>query len=120
MNYGTAQNHVALAVAVVLAAIASSMAQPTQQAYVKPSNTGSLFYFGGAIAISGDTMVVGAPGDNSNATGVNGSQLPAPGGLISGAAYVFTRKGTTWTQQAYLKASNTGESDQFGFWRCRE
>src|SRR5207253_489413 len=29
----------------------------------------------------------------------------------SGAAYVFTRSGTTWRQQAYLKASNTGGSD---------
>lgn len=29
--------------------------------------------------------------------------------------YVFVRSGSTWTQQAYLKASNTGASDQFGF-----
>ena len=33
----------------------------------------------------------------------------------SGAAYVFVRNGTTWTQQAYLKASNTGAGDQFGW-----
>ena len=33
----------------------------------------------------------------------------------SGAAYVFTRSGPTWGQQAYLKASNTGPSDFFGF-----
>ena len=33
----------------------------------------------------------------------------------SGAAYVFTRTGTTWSQQAYLKASNTGAGDVFGF-----
>ncbi len=36
----------------------------------------------------------------------------------AGAAYVFTRSGTTWTQQAYIKASNTGEAgasaDSFG------
>ncbi|MEI6654391.1 MAG: hypothetical protein WCP45_06455 [Verrucomicrobiota bacterium] len=36
------------------------------------------------------------------------------GALYSGAAYVFTRSGTTWSQQAYLKASNTGASDRFG------
>ena len=33
----------------------------------------------------------------------------------AGAVYVFVRSGTTWTQQAYLKASNTGVSDQFGY-----
>ena len=32
----------------------------------------------------------------------------------AGAAYVFVRSGTTWSQQAYLKASNTGAGDQFG------
>jgi len=32
----------------------------------------------------------------------------------AGAAYVFLRTGTTWAQQAYLKASNTGATDQFG------
>ncbi len=32
----------------------------------------------------------------------------------SGAAYVFTRTGGVWSQQAYLKASNTDASDQFG------
>jgi hypothetical protein len=33
---------------------------------------------------------------------------------FSGAAYVFVRQGTTWTQQAYLKASNTEAVDRFG------
>jgi hypothetical protein len=32
----------------------------------------------------------------------------------AGALYVFTRQGATWTQQAYLKASNTGDYDRFG------
>ncbi len=32
----------------------------------------------------------------------------------AGAAYVFVRSGTTWSQQAYLKASNTGADDYFG------
>ena len=31
-----------------------------------------------------------------------------------GAAYVFARTGTTWSQQAFLKASNTGVNDWFG------
>lgn len=76
-----------------------------QQAYVKASNTGP-DRFGRAIAISGDTMVIGAPYESSHATGVNGDQLSDQAGL-AGAAYVFVRNGGTWTQQAYLKASNT-------------
>ena len=50
--------------------------------------------------------------EDSNATGVNGNQATTR--LHSGAAYVFTRSGTTWSQQAYLKASNTGADDWFG------
>jgi uncharacterized delta-60 repeat protein len=85
----------------------------TQQAYLKASNAGSLDGFGASVAVSGDTVAVGANGEASNATGVNGNQADnsLPG---AGAAYVFTRSGTTWTQQAYLKASNTGSLDGFG------
>jgi hypothetical protein len=32
----------------------------------------------------------------------------------SGAAYVFSRSAGTWSQQAYVKASNTGSNDFFG------
>jgi hypothetical protein len=32
----------------------------------------------------------------------------------SGAAYVFSRTGSSWSQQAYIKASNTGAEDNFG------
>lgn len=84
-----------------------------QQAYIKASNTNANDLFGSWIAISGDTVVVGAPSESSAATGVNGNQNSnsAPN---AGAAYVFVRNGTTWTQQAYLKASNTGAQDLFG------
>ena len=69
--------------------------------------------FGCSVAISGDTIVVGAVAEYSNATGVNGNQADnsAP---WAGAAYVFVRSGGVWSQQAYLKASNTGDSDEFG------
>ncbi|MFO0875182.1 MAG: hypothetical protein U0575_14595 [Phycisphaerales bacterium] len=85
----------------------------TQQAYLKASNTGAGDAFGNYVAISGDTIVVGAPQERSNATGVNGNQADnsAPD---AGAAYVFVRNGGTWTQQAYLKASNTDAGDLFG------
>lgn len=85
----------------------------SQQAYIKASNTGANDWFGGAVAIDGDTLVVGATGEDSNATGIDGNQgnNSASG---SGAAYVFVRTGTVWSQQAYIKASNTGLGDQFG------
>jgi hypothetical protein len=84
-----------------------------QQAYFKASNSGSGDSFGQAVAISGDTVVVGAPLEASLATGVNGDQLDNTL-FQAGAVYVFNRSGGVWTQQAYLKASNTGSGDQFG------
>jgi len=85
----------------------------TQQAYIKASNTGQLDTFGTTLFLSGDTLAVGAPGEDSIATGINGNDADnsAP---ESGAVYVFTRSGTTWTQQEYIKASNTGQLDTFG------
>ena len=84
-----------------------------QQAYLKASNTEANDRFGWSVAVSGNTVIVGAPEERSSATGVNGNENDnsAP---YSGAAYVFVRSGTTWSQQAYLKASNTGVSDYFG------
>jgi hypothetical protein len=85
-----------------------------QQAYFKPSNTGAWDQFGYSVAISGDTVVIGAPYEDSSTTGVNGN-----GGdnsaADSGAAYVFVRSGGVWAQQAYLKASNSGAGGQFGY-----
>ncbi len=91
----------------------------TQQAYLKASNPGESDKFGFVVSLSrdGNTLAVSAPFEASAAQGVSGDQhddsLPQ-----AGAVYVFTRTGQTWTQQAYLKASNTGEAsdgDQFGF-----
>jgi hypothetical protein len=90
-----------------------------QQAYVKASNNKAGYQFGSAVALSndGNTLAVGATGEASAATGMDGNQadesMPS-----AGAVYVFTRAGTTWSQQAYVKASNTGEKsdgDQFGY-----
>ncbi|HEX4422775.1 MAG TPA: FG-GAP repeat protein, partial [Kofleriaceae bacterium] len=87
----------------------------TQQAYLKASNTGKNDNFGTSVALAGDLLAVGANFEASAATGVN----PASGQVDNsaggaGTVYVFVRTDTTWTQQAYLKASNTGSSDQFG------
>ena len=86
----------------------------TQQAYLKASNPGIYDQFGFSVAISGNTIVVGAPSESSLDTGIDGDQLDDSGGS-AGAAYVFVRSGSNWSQQAYVKASNTGEDDGFGF-----
>ena len=87
--------------------------QLVQQGYLKASNTNANDQFGYLVAFSGDTLVVGAPQEGSNATGVNGDQTNN-NAANSGAVYVFTRSAGVWTQQAYLKASNTEAGDQFG------
>ena len=84
----------------------------TQEAYLKASNAEADDRFGGSVAISGDTLVVGARQEDSSASGGESDNSSTD----AGAAYVFTRSDTTgeWTQQAYLKASNAVASDNFG------
>ena len=79
-----------------------------QQAYIKASNTDIADFFGSAVSINedGTTLVVGAHKEDSVATGINGNQLDNTA-RDSGAVYVFSRSLSTWSQQAYLKASNT-------------
>jgi trimeric autotransporter adhesin len=85
----------------------------TQEAYIKASNAETNDAFGTQVALDGDTLVVGAPTEDSNATGIDGDQANNSDSS-SGAVYVFVRSGTTWTQEAYIKASNTDANDQFG------
>jgi hypothetical protein len=87
----------------------------SQQAYVKASNTGALDHFGVSVALSADgsTLAVGAYGEDSSAIGTDGNGADNSA-ADSGAVYVFTRSGSTWSQQAYVKASNTGADDWFG------
>ncbi|MBX3464369.1 MAG: cadherin-like beta sandwich domain-containing protein [Planctomycetes bacterium] len=89
------------------------------EAYLKAHNNtpdppGAGDGFGWRVALRGDTLAVGAPNEDSAGTGVGGSGLDDDA-VDSGAAYVFVRTGTTWTQQAYLKASNTDPGDLFGY-----
>jgi hypothetical protein len=87
----------------------------SQQARLRASHPESQDRFGFSVALDGDTLVVGAPGEDSNATRTtNGNQVDNSA-TDSGAVYVFTRTGTTWSQQAYIKASNTGAGDRFGW-----
>ncbi|MSQ08671.1 MAG: hypothetical protein EXR44_05165, partial [Dehalococcoidia bacterium] len=71
----------------------------TQQQKLTASDGAANDYFGGSVAVSGDTAVVGAYGDDSE----------------KGSAYVFTRSGSTWTQQQKLTASDGAANDFFGW-----
>ena len=59
--------------------------------------------FGISVAVSNDTIIVGAGNDT---VGANPNQ---------GSAYVFVHDGTTWRQQAHLTASDGATGDHFGW-----
>ncbi|MBK8171582.1 MAG: hypothetical protein IPK60_14710 [Sandaracinaceae bacterium] len=92
-----------------------ALSNQTWPDYIKASNAQAGDRFGETIALSNDgtTLVVGAPFEDSAATGINGNQS-SNAAADSGAVYVFIRTGDTWTQEAYIKASNTQASDNFG------
>jgi hypothetical protein len=75
-----------------------------QQAKLLASDGAAEDYFSSlGLSISGDTALIGAWADDDN-------------GADSGSAYVFTRTGTTWTEQAKLLASDGTAGDSFGWW----
>jgi hypothetical protein len=75
----------------------------SQQAYIKPTASDVDDQFGYAVALSsdGNTLAVGAPTRDTF-------------GADSGAAFVFTRTGTTWSQQAVVTSTAPGADDWFG------
>ena len=73
----------------------------SQQAKLVASDGLASDYFGTFVALAGDTVVVGASGDDHAFTD-------------AGSAYVFTRSGTTWTQRAKLTAGDAAAGDGFG------
>jgi len=73
----------------------------TQEAKLRASDAEPGDLFGGAVAINGDTALIGTPGDDDN-------------GSNSGSAYVFSRRHGAWTQEAKLVASDGGVIDFFG------
>ena len=87
-----------------------------QQAYLKASNTDAYDSFGFSLAISanGSTLAVTATREDSSARGIDGNQADNSA-EDSGAVYVFTRAGGSWSQQAYVKSSNADAGDQFGW-----
>jgi len=74
----------------------------TQRAKLLASDGDQRDNFGDAVAIDGGTIVVGAPGDED------------PNGEEGGSAYVFSRSGETWSQQAKLVADDGNGSDALG------
>ncbi len=72
----------------------------TAQAKLFPADAVANHRFGTAVSISGDTIVVGARGDDAQ-------------GADAGAAYVFTRSDGAWTQQAKLTAADAAVNDWF-------
>ena len=74
----------------------------TQQAQLTANDGAAEDWFGISVSLSGDTALVGAYGDEIGSY------------TYQGSAYVFTRSGTTWAQQAKLTASDGTSSDYFG------
>jgi hypothetical protein len=74
----------------------------TQQAKLTAADAASGDQFGYAVSVDGDTALVGARFDDD-------------AGSFSGSAYVFTRSGTVWTQQAKLTAADAAGGDEFGW-----
>jgi hypothetical protein len=87
----------------------------TQQAFLKASNSGVEDWYGSRLALSGDgnTLAVSASLEDSPSQGINGRQNEDTA-FEAGAVYFFTRRGTLWVQQAYVKGSNTEAYDEFG------
>jgi len=74
----------------------------SQQAKLTASDGAAADNFGASVAIAGDTIVVGAHGEDDN-------------GTSSGSAYVFTHTGTIWTEQAKLTGRDVAANDNFGW-----
>jgi hypothetical protein len=72
-----------------------------QEAKLLPSDGGVLHEFGHAVALDGDTAIIGAHFDDDN-------------GSMSGSAYVFTRTAGVWTEEAKLLPADGAAEHNFG------
>jgi hypothetical protein len=86
------------------------------QAYLKASNTDAGDWFGFRVTITsdGNIVAVGSLYEDSAATGID-SDGSDDAAMDAGAAYVFQRTGTSWTEAAYAEATNTEARDAFGW-----
>ena len=69
-----------------------------------------------ALSDDGNTLLTASLDEDCLGTGVNpqGCDDDRAADRSAGAAYIFVRMGTTWSQQAFIKASNSGANDWFG------
>lgn len=79
-----------------------------QEAFVKAANADVGDAFGGSVALSGDTLAVGAVGEDGANNPNNNSRAE------SGAVYVFVRDDSGWFQQARIKGPSIDAGDSFG------
>jgi hypothetical protein len=86
----------------------------TEEAVLHAPNATNTDFFGQAVSLGDDLVVIGAPSEGSASTGVSTVAATDLGARPSGAVYVFRRTGTAWALEAYIKASNTGMYDNFG------
>ena len=75
-----------------------------EQAKLTASDDVGFVGFGQSVSISGDTVIIGAHLDND--------ACPSDPDCNSGAVYIFTKSGTTWSEQK-LTASDATEDDRF-------
>jgi len=73
----------------------------SEQTKLTASDAAAHDSFGNSVAVHGDTVVIGASGNDDN-------------GTDSGAAYIFVRSGASWSEQAKLTASDAAANDHFG------
>jgi hypothetical protein len=90
----------------------------TREARLQPPNAraGDEFGFDLALSSGGDRLLITAPGESSDRSGVVSAAelLGLPAGLASGAVYSYRRAGTSWELEEMIKAPNPGE-DFYGY-----
>ncbi len=79
--------------------------------YIKSPNPSADDRFGASVALSGNTLVVGAPSDASNTQMLADKNNNA---ADAGAIYIYSRSGSDWTFSHYLKSPNPEAGDHFG------
>jgi len=89
----------------------------TQLARIKAPNPSAMDSFGLAVAVSGDLIAIGAPGESSNTTGVGDPGLDDDDLPRSGAVYVYEISGGVQpvTFRAFIKSLRASQDGGFGF-----
>jgi hypothetical protein len=86
----------------------------SQEAYIKAANANAGDAFGSSVALSGNTLAVGAPAEDAsqNTVTLGGTAGENNSSSNSGAVYIFKRDAAVWSLEAYLKAANTNSTSE--------